>query len=236
LTPDTLFSAYPRWQTTAWVYLGANLVEVSNVHTGGLGFASLQPVRISSIPDLVHLVPVVVVASAAFYTCYKMDSARRIKHNISNALAAGTGYFLIGLVMMVFSNIQPSISSMLSLALIAGAGLWLGSSFVGAFTRGLPFFGVASLGSIAAIGILLLLGGVAVLSVIWGLVAISFGSAAVVGSAVGMSRRLERRGRGHDVRFARVRGLRSLLESYWLEIVVTSAVVVALVVGINGGL
>lgn len=235
LTPQDLFSGNPRWQTTLWVYLGAHLIELSNVYQGGLGFGSAQIIESITVPSEIYLIPIGAVAISAFYTAFNMRSPR-LKHNVSNALAGGTGYFLSALAAMVISDVQPSMTMILVLALIVGAGLWLGSSFLGFFTRGIPIIGVASLGSIAALGILLFMGGITLLSSIWGLVAISFGVSAVVGTGLGVSRKLERRGRHHNTNFSRLYGLRLYLEDNWLVISVSVIVLVGLFIGLKGGI
>ena len=235
LTPENLVGEYPRWQTTMWAYLGTHLIELSNVHTGGLGLGTVQLLNSDTLPDSISLVPIAAVSLTALYTSYNMRSTR-IKHNVSNAIAGGTGYFLTALAAMVISDIQPSLTIILTLALLVGGGIWLGSSFLGLFSRGIPIIGIASLGTIAALGILLFMGGLALLSSIWGLVAISFGVSAVIGLGVGTSRRLERKGRRRNSRYSRLYGLRMYLEKYWKEMVVTGVVLIGLYVGLNGGL
>lgn len=234
LTPVDVFGEYPRWQTTLWVYLGAHFVELSSVHTGGIGLDSQQPLQLLDIPSFIRLVPLVAVAVASIYTCNEI-STNRLKHNVSNALGAGTGYFVAGLIAMVVSDIRPGIS----FVLVAGGGvalaIWLGSSFVGAVTRGLPIIGVASLGTIAAVGILLLLGGVAILNVVWGLLAIAFGGAAATGAVIGVERELKRRGRRKNSEYPRLHGARSLVETNWKELSAVVIVAVALYVGLTGG-
>ncbi|WP_336136897.1 hypothetical protein [Natronomonas amylolytica] len=233
--PTGVFESTPRWQSTLWVYLGAHLVELSDSHTGGYGFDSVQPVEIVGFPDIIYLLPVIAVAVAAGYTCYNLYSTR-IKHNVSNGLAAGTGYFLTGLVAMFVSNIKPSISIILLFALILGGGIWIGSTLLGYLSGGLPFFGVASLGTIVAVGILVLLGGIAIVASIRGLILMAFGGSIAVGVVVGVSRQLERKGNRYsrDVELPRIRGLQLFVENYWFQILVLVLVAAALIYGISG--
>lgn len=235
IMPTTVFESVPRWKSTLWVYLGTNLIELSDSHTGGLGFNTMQPVEIASLPSITYILPIVTVTIAAGYTCYELRSTR-LKHNVSNALAAGAGYFLTGLVAMFISDIQPTMSDFLLIALVLGGGLWIGSTILGYLSGGLPFFGVASLGSIAAVGTLVILGGITILAVIQGLILMAFGVAVVVGASFGVSRQLERRGSRYsgDVRFARIRGLQLIFEKYWLQILATTIVIFALIYGISG--
>lgn len=235
VTATTAFKSVPRWKSTLWVYLGTNLIELSDSHTGGLGFNTVQPVEIAGLPSEIYLLPVLVVTVAASYTCYQLRSTR-IKHNVSNALAAGAGYFLTGLVAMFISNIQPTISNLLLIAFIVGGGIWVGSTLLGYLSSGLPFLGIASLGSISAVGILVVLGGITIVSTIYGLIVMAFGVAVIVGSSFGVSRQLRRRGNRYsrDVRFPRLRGLQLVIEKHWFQILVITIVVIALIYGISG--
>lgn len=235
ILPTTVFEPVPRWKSTLWVFLGTNLIELSDSYTGGLGLNTVQPVEIAGLPSEIHLLPILAVTTAAGYTCYQLRSTR-VKHNVSNALAAGAGYFLTGLVAMYISNIQPAISSLLLIAFFVGGGIWIGSTLLGYLSGGLPFLGIASFGSIAAVGILVLLGGMAIVSTILGLIIIAFGVAVVVGSSFGVSRQLRRRGSrySNDVRFPRLRGLQLVLEKHWFPIIVVAIVVAALIYGISG--
>jgi hypothetical protein len=229
LAPQDVFDA-PRWQHTLWMYLGANTVELNQ---GLLAQRAVQPVSVADLPEYVYLIPVLAVGVASAYLCSEIQSSR-LKHNISNSMAAGAGYFLTALVAMVLSDIQPGISFLLVLALLAGGGLWIGSTLIGALGRGIPFLGIASLGTVVAVGVLVILGGVAVLSVIQGLVMVSFAPAAVVGAGFGVSRSLENRGR--QAEYPRVAGLREFLEDSWKETLATVLVVIGLAIGLNGGL
>ena len=81
---------------------------------------------------------------------------------------------------------------------------------------------------------LVILGGVAVLSVIQGLVVVAFGPAAAVDAGFGVSQRLEKRGRHSDR--PRLAGVRDFLEDSWKETLVTVLVVLSLAIGLTGGI
>lgn len=234
LMPPNVFSDFPRWQTSLWTFLGAHYVRISDVHFGGAGFRLVDPVAAAQIPDYVYLVPVAAVSASAIYTCYHLKSTR-IKHNLSNALASGMSYFLIGLAVIVLTDAQPPISMLLVLALVVGGGIWIGSNIMGFLTQGFPFIGIASLGGIAAIGILIILGGVAILSAIIGLVLTSFGVAATVGVGFGVSRRLEKRGRKGGSKFTRSHGFKTLVVDYWKVLLMSGIIGIALYVGLTKG-
>lgn len=235
ILPNSALSAFPRWKTSLWVYLGTHFVRLSDVFFGGVGLNTVQPVDVVGLQSNVFAIPVAAAGLAGLYTCYEINSTR-IKHNIENAMTAGTGYFLCGLAAMILADVRPEVSMILIIALVVGGGIWLGSTVLGFLTGGLPFIGIASLGSIAAIGILMLMGGIAILSAILGLVAISFIAPGLAGALVGISRQLERRGRRHDSRFSRSHGLYSFAHEYWKVIVATGLIAVALFVGLTGGM
>jgi len=231
LTPATVFPSYPRWQSTLWVYLGAHFVELSGVYTSGSDFGTAQIIGPLGLPSFIFVVPVVAVSIGSIYICREM-STKNFKKNFSNAMGAGAGYFVAGLSAMVVSSIQPAVTSIL---LIAGAvllAIWLGSSIVGAATRGLPFFGFAQLGTVLALGVLVLLGGVAILSVVWGLVAVSFGTAALSGIVIGAERELKRKGMYQQSDVPRIAGLKAYTVSYWKELAALSLVLIGLYYGV----
>lgn len=236
LTPDSLFPEEPRWRVTLWVYLGTHLVELSDVYTGGIGMGTLALDQFAPnvTVDWLPLVPISSVAIASLYTCRELPYTTRMKYNVRNAATAGAGYFLTGLAAMIATDMQPSFTAILGIALVVGVAVWLGSSFVGAMTRGVPFIGITSLGTVAMIGVLLLIGGVALVDSIWGLILISFGVSSGTGVTVGTSRTLEEKGRNQEnSRFPRVSGIRTLLNEYGKEIGGTLIVVAALAIGLR---
>jgi hypothetical protein len=233
LVPETPFRNAPRWKGVLWVYLGAHSVELSTVHTGGAGLETVQPLDITQTPALISAVPPVTAAAASFYTCSQV-STTRIKQNLSNAVSAGMGYFLIALLAILVSDARPGVSLIIGIALLIAAGLWLGSSFISAFSGGMPFISIASFGTVAALGVLLLMGGIAIVSAIWGVVAVSFGAAAVVGVGVGANRHMKKLGDRQGADFSRLHGIRIWLKENWLETIIVIAVLTALFVGLSG--
>lgn len=235
LTPNEAFVSIERWKSTLWVYLGTHGIKLSDIHQGGVGFGGVQPARIAGVPEWTAYLPFIVVGVAAGYTCYEIHSSR-IKHNVSNAFAAGAGYFLTGLVALVVSDMQPSLSTLLLIALVVGGGIWAGSVVLGRATGDLPFIGIASFGTIAALGILVILGGLAILAVIQGLLVASIGGSGTVGVGFGFSRRLERQGNRYSRQedYPRLRGLHIFLSEHWVQLTVLTVIVGALVYGISG--
>lgn len=230
VTPDTGLSA-PRWQATLWIYLGAHYVDLARQNL--VMYSYVNPLAASYAPTTVRVVPIAAVAAASAYTTSQIRT-RRVGRAISNALGAGMGYFLVGIGAVLVSEMRPGVSGLLMLALLVGGSVWVGSAFIRKATGGLPFIGFTSLGTIAAIGLLLILGGMAVVSALWGLIAISFGTSAAVGALVGVSRQLESRGDSHR-RFARTRGFSLWLRNNWLEALIFVVILGALAVGLSGG-
>lgn len=228
VAPQAVFDA-PRWQNTLWLFLGANRVTLQR---GMFGQEAIQPIAVANLPATVYLLPLVVVGVASAYVCHEIRT-NRVKWNVSNAMAAGTGYFLTALIAMVLSDIRPTITVLLVIALVLGGGLWIGSAVVGAVGRGIPFLGIASLGSVVAVGVLVIFGGIALLSVVQGLVVLAYLPSAAVGLMFGVSRQLERRGRRSD--YPRIAGLRQFLEESWKEVLIVAVVFVALVIGLTRG-
>lgn len=229
LAPQAVFDA-PRWQSTLWMFLGANAITLTQ---GAFNQNTVQPVTVAELPELVYLIPVVAVTFASAYVCYNIRTSR-VKQNVSNAMAAGTGYFLTALVAMILSDIRPSITVLLMIALVFGGGLWVGSTVMGTLSRGIPFLGVASLGTVVTVGVLVLFGGVAILSVIQDFLVVTFAPTVAVGAGFGVSRQLERRGRRSD--YPRISGLQQFFEESWKETLVVSLIFFALLIGLTGGM
>lgn len=232
LLPETPFNQTPRWKGVLWMYIGAHFVELSNVHIGGTGLATFQPVEIAEVPTFIYALPPIAASTGAVYTCYQIHSSK-IKHNVSNGISAGMAYFLITLLAIFISDARPTISAIIGIALFVGGGIWIGSLFVGKLSGGLPFIGIASLGLVASIGIVLLLGSLAILAALWGVFVISFGSTAAIGLAFGVERNMKRRGSRKGATYPRLKGLRIWLEHNWPEAIAVAVVLIALFIGLT---
>lgn len=233
LTPAAAFPSYPRWQSTLWVYLGSHYIELSSVYTGGFGVRGTQPLELVTLPEWIYLVPAAAVGVASVYVCRERTSSK-LKRNVSNALGAGTGYIVAGILAINASAIQPGISSILLVGGGIAVAIWLGSSMLGYSTRGMSFFGVASLGTVFAIGVVFLLGGLTVLVSIWGLVAIGAGTAVAVGLVFGLEGEIKQKGRHTNSDTPRLAGLKRIVESNWKELIAVSVVLLGLYVGLVG--
>jgi hypothetical protein len=223
----------PRWKSTLWYYLTNHGIPLSDAYNTQSSVGVSRPLLATEEPSTVREIPVVATVIAGAYTSYQ-KSTRRIKTAATNALTAGSAYFLIALSATVLTDIQPQISSLLLIGgLIAGAA-WLGSSFLGTFTRNIPIIGVASLGTILALGFILIAGSVAIISILWELLAISYAGAAVGGIAVGLEKAVRYRGNRRDTDTPRLAGVKILLKENLKEIVVVVGVAALLYAALTG--
>ncbi|MHC3382085.1 hypothetical protein [Haloarcula sp. H-GB5] len=232
ILPQALAADFPRWRTTLWVYLGAHFVEMSDVYFGGIGLETRQPTQVFPAPNYLTYIPILAAASAAAYSCTEL-SHEKLRPNVSAAAAVGGGYFLAGLLAMLASDMQPGISFVLIIGLVAGAGVWLGSSFLSTLTRGIPFIGITTLGTIASVGVLLLIGGVTIISSVWGLIGLPYVGALPAGLLIGMSRQFKQAGERRNANFPRLEGLKIVIKDNWKEIIVISFIIIMLSAGLQ---
>ncbi|WP_193308544.1 hypothetical protein [Halorubrum halophilum] len=223
LVSETTFAGAERWRSTLWIYLGAHGIPLSDVHLGGTGFNSRQPLSLVGSPSVVRYIPPILVTIAGAYTTSQISS-RKLKRTVSNALTAGSAYFLIAVVAVVATDMQPGISVLLLIGGGIAAATWIGSSFLRTATRGLPFFGVTSLGTLLGLGFLFVAGGAALLSMLWKLVAISYAGTALAGILIGTERSLRFDGMRRNSEWPRLASARYRVRENWLEIVLMVAV------------
>lgn len=232
LAPDGIFGV-ERWKGTLWIHLGSHFVDLTVEGRGLQPPVYGQPVELAEMPSLLYALPVASVFVASVYVSHEIGG-QKLKHYISNGMAAGMGYFVAALLAMIGSDMQPSLSQILLVGVGVAAAVWLGSTLLGFLRNGVGFIGVTSLGTIFAIGALVLLGGVAVAVQIRGIVAVSFVPAIVGGLAVGGEYRARKLGR--NAQYPRIAGARRWLSGKWTWLLAVTAVGVALIIGLNGGL
>lgn len=234
LIPETPFAGTERWKSTLWLYLGAHGIPLSNVHLGGTGFDTRQPLTLVESPLIVRYIPLIVVTCAGAYTTTQISSIQ-FKTTVSNALAAGSAYFLTALVAVVITDMQPGISMLLLIGGGIAAAAWVGSSFLRAATRGFPFFGVISLGTLLGLGFLFVAGGAALLSMLWELVAISYAGAALAGVLIGTERSLRSDGKRRSSEWPRIASAKYRMRENWTEIIAVIVVGVLLFFALTNG-
>lgn len=235
LIEEGSINSVPRWKSTLWYFLTNHGIPLSTAYNTQSSVGVSSPLLATEEPTFVRAIPVAATVAAGAYTSHK-KSARSIKNATSKALTAGSAYFLVALLAVVLTDIQPELSSLLLIgALIAGAA-WLGSSFLGTFTRGIPIIGVASVGTILALGFILIAGSAAIISILWELIAISYVGAAVGGVAVGAEKVVRRRGKRRDSDTPRLAGVKVLIKENLTEILVVVAVAILLYAAITGAI
>jgi hypothetical protein len=232
LIPETPFPEEPRWRSTLWLYLGFHGIPLSDIHLGGMGFDTKQPAEMVRDPGVFKYAPLVVVGCAGAYTTGRVTT-RGIKNTISNALTAGSAYFLSALIAIVATDMRPSISLLLVVGGVIAGAAWLGSSFLGTFTRGVPFVGITSLGTLITVGFLLIAGGSALVAMLWELIVISYAGPAVAGILIGAERSLRYDGKGRNPDWPRLASAKYRLRENWLELVISAGVVGALYLGLT---
>lgn len=233
LTPDGTFPGSPRWKSSLWLYLGAHGIPLSDIYLGGTGFNSTQPLSLIDSELPYRYVPPLAVAGAAIYTNTKFSSPK-IKRSVSKTLDAGSAYFLAALIAMVAADMQPGISMILLIAGGVAGAAWVGASFLRTITRNIPFIGVTSLGTILGLGLLLIVGSAAILTMLWQLVAIAFGTAAVTGAVAGVERKARRDGKRINDEWPRTALLKQELKRNWIELVVVTGIFALLYAGVTG--
>ncbi|WP_141212949.1 hypothetical protein [Halorubrum sp. Ea1] len=233
LIEEGSISNIPRWRSTLWYYLTNHGIPLSDAYNTQSSVGVSSPLLATEEPSVVRAVPVAATVVAGAYTSYQ-KSSHRIETAATNALTAGSAYFLIALSATVLTDIQPQLSSLLLIGgLIAGAA-WLGSSFLGTFTRNIPIIGVASLGTILALGFILIAGSAAIISILWELLAISYIGAAIGGVGVGVEKTIRHRGKRRDTETPRLAGAKILFKQNLTEIVVVVVVATLLYAALSG--
>jgi hypothetical protein len=229
--PAGTLAEIPRWKATLWVYLGTHFVDLAQTNSLGMVTREVSLVSALDLPQYIHLVPALAVGVASAYTCYRLG-ASRIRHNVENALHVSVGYLAIGLTSILVTGMRPNASTVLLIGAFIFGALWLGSNLVNTATGGFPIIGITSLGTLVLIGLLVLVGGAAILTAIWGLVVVAVTPAVLAGTAVGASRRLENIGRRNQS-LPRLHGLKILVQKYWIGILASLVVGVMLIIGLT---
>ncbi|SNR58149.1 hypothetical protein SAMN06266787_10541 [Halorubrum ezzemoulense] len=233
LIEEGSISNIPRWRSTLWYYLTNHGIPLSEAYNTQSSVGVSSPLLAAEEPSIVRTIPVAATVVAGAYTSYQ-KSTHHIKTAATDALTAGSAYFLIALSATVLTDIQPQLSSLLLIGgLIAGAA-WVGSSFLSTFTRNIPIIGVASLGTILALGFILIAGSAAIISILWELLAISYIGAAIGGVGVGAEKAIRRRGKRRQTNTPRLTGTKILLKENLTEIIVVVGVAILLYAALTG--
>jgi len=180
LTPQGLISGVPQWKVTLWVFLSANFVKISGLQVNGFSGAFTQIDLVSQLPALrsLRVVPFLLTALGGIMMVEKINYTTQMKYLIQNSGSLLVGYLTAGLLGFVISGAQPGVAFIMIVAVVVALAAIIGSTLTQNLMRGVPVIGFTSIGGIVAIGLLVILGGVAVIQ--------SFGPLVVV-SCIGVS-------------------------------------------------
>jgi len=177
--PDGFLNDVETWRVVAWVYLNAHFVQIVGETFAGITLSTVDLIGQTPALRVFRVVPVLLLVSGGLLMIETIGYTSRFTHLIQNSWALLIGYLGTGLIAFVLSDAQPGVSSIIMFGLIAIIALAIGSAFLGAVVRGIPMFGIVSLGGIFLIGLLIILSGIQVLQAIWPFLAVSVSGTAL---------------------------------------------------------
>lgn len=180
---DNPYSQIERWRASLFLLLGMHFIEISTTN-----FASANGLLVgaesvfSNIPVWeLRLLPIILITIGAGYTTSKISNTREFKYILENATAITLGYFPAFAIAFWISNINPELEMVVIIGLGLPAVIYIGSTVLQKLTGNLPFFGIASLGSIIILGIFVLIVGVTLISALGPAIAM-MGTGIIIGS------------------------------------------------------
>lgn len=187
--PESLLSiTNETWRSAAWVFLNANdiPIEVNRGAISGSGFGNViaenQQFRyLRALPFGLMIVAGVLAAEHA-------HSRAELPDTLLYSGLAVVGYLLGLISIVVLTNALPTLSWTF---LIVGGGLAaiaVGSRVLDATTGGFPTIAVTSLGTVALIGIIVIVTGAALVDLLLPATAVAGGGSAVGGFLIWMNR------------------------------------------------
>lgn len=168
IAPTEALAGVERWRAVTWLYLNAHFVTVAGSQIGGFSMLGESVNVLGEVPVLetLYLVPLFLTVLGGVLMNDVVGRTTRFRHLLQNSASLLYGYFAMGALAFVGSDIQPAISLVLIVFLIFAAALYIGSTVVNSLTGSLPFIGIVSLGGVVAIGLIVIIGGLAVLQAI----------------------------------------------------------------------
>lgn len=179
-TPVEQVTGLPSWKAAVWVFLEANGVTLET----GAGASSFVA---SSTPEVPRLLigwafPLLLISLGTILTVSGVSGTGRFSYMVENGSTVLYGYLGVGLIALLESGARPALAGFTAIILFVTAATFVGSTVIEKATGGLPFFGVASLGLIIVLGMVIVLVGIAVLSAILPMIILGV-SGAVIGIA-----------------------------------------------------
>lgn len=177
-TPVSKVPDYANWRVALWVFLDANGIEIEPSLITGLSESS-----ISQLPTLglQWLYPVLLVGVGTILTAVGVSNTSRPRYLIENGSTVLYGYLSVGFVALAGSGTQPAVAVISALLLFFVVVVYVGSSLLQKLTGGLPFIGIVSLGTIALVGFIFVVAGLALLEATFPMIV-----TAASGTAVGL--------------------------------------------------
>lgn len=179
--PEQLKAAeVASWKLATWVWLNAHGLPISEQAVSGSALSSGQLDFIGPIPELhlLRVIPLFLGAFAAVMVVNSMDGVRDDSQLLEYSIVGAGGYIFAGLIAIVLSEAQPGIILIIAIMGVLGAAAYLGGRVANRLH--VPVFAVTSIGGIVGIGLLVLFGAGAVLSI-----AIPLGKYAIGGALGG---------------------------------------------------
>lgn len=174
--PDQPPQDVSTWRASLWLLLGMHFIDIY-VETSIMTGQTVDAVEVfSGVPvTVLRLVPPVAIALGSFYAARKVSQTGRPRYVLINAASVIAGYFPALVIAFVVSDINPELETALVIVSVAALAIYVGSTLVARLTGGLPFFGIASLGTILLVGLIALVVAVEVL--------LTFGPALVISAS-----------------------------------------------------
>ncbi|MFB6139756.1 MAG: hypothetical protein ABEJ26_04905, partial [Halosimplex sp.] len=146
--------------------LNANGVPIAGIRVHDLSGIGSNVNLIEATDQLraLYALPPFLVTLSAVLTGDSLRYTTRPKYVTQNCAGAIVGYIGAALITVLASGARPTVAVIILLAGLFGGGLFIGSSVANRLTGSLPVFGVTTLGGFAAIGLAIVLGGIAVIS------------------------------------------------------------------------
>jgi hypothetical protein len=169
-------SELASWRAAVWTFLEANGVVLEPG-------AKASPLLTSAATELPQLrigwvLPFLLVSLGAVLTASGVSGTSRLQYMLENGSTVLYGYVGVGLIALLESGARPAIAGFTAIILFFAVATFVGSTALEKLTGGLPFFGVASLGLVIIVGMILVLVGVAILTAILPMIIVSVSGAA----------------------------------------------------------
>lgn len=165
----------PEWRAAVWVFLDAHGITIETA-------ATQNAFRVTTEPDLPTLrigfaLPFLLVAIGAALTVSGVSGTARLRYMIENGSAVLYGYLGVGLIALLESGAQPVVAALAAIVFILIVSMYVGSAVVGSVTSGIPFIGIASLGSVIVLGLVFLFVGAVILEAMLPMIIVAVGGA-----------------------------------------------------------